>query len=77
LPGSPRAVRDSSPMRDRVLAATLAARAVLVVAIGYWRMFYAWRVGSTFRFVLHDMTILIAVLVVVLSVEGLFLRRSR
>jgi len=64
-------------MRGRVLATTLAAWAVLVVAIGYWRIFYAWRVGSTFRFVLHDMPILFAVLVVVLSTVGLLLRRSR
>jgi hypothetical protein len=59
------------------MLATLAAWAVLVVAIGYWRMFYAWRLGSTFQFFFLYMPILIAVLVVVLSVEGLFLRRGR
>jgi hypothetical protein len=64
-------------MRDRIMLATLAAWALLVVALCYWRMFYAWRLGSTFQFFFHYMPILIAVLVVVLSVEGLFLRRGR
>jgi hypothetical protein len=64
-------------MRDRVVLATLVAWVLLVVAIGYWRMFYAWRLGSTFQFFFHYMPILIAALVVVLLVEGLFLRRGR
>jgi len=59
------------------MLATLAAWALLVVAIGYWRMFYAWRLGSAFQFFFHYMPILIAVLIVVLSLEGLLLRRGR
>jgi len=64
-------------MRDRIVLATLAVWVLLVLAIGYWRMFYAWRLGNTIQFFFHYMPILIAVLLVLLLVEGLFLRRGR
>jgi hypothetical protein len=49
---------------------------VVAFALGYWRMFYAWRWGAAFIFFLQYMPVLVLILAVILLSEFLYLRRN-
>lgn len=57
--------------------ATTALWIVLVVVIGYWRMFYTWQLGSVAAFLFHYIPILILILIVLLSLEAGYFRWRR
>ena len=62
--------------QTRVLFATVGMWLVVAVALGYWRMFYAWRWGAAFIFFLQYMPVLVLSLAVILLSEFLYLRRN-
>jgi hypothetical protein len=61
--------------RTTVLLATVGLWVVVVLAVGYWRMFYAWRLGAAFLFFFQYIPVLSLILAVVLSSELLYFHR--
>ena len=62
--------------QTRVLFATVGMWLVVAVALGYWRMFYAWRWGAAIVFFFQYMPLLVLILAVILLSEFLYLRRD-
>ena len=52
--------------QTRVLFATVGMWLVVAVALGYWRMFYAWRWGAAIVFFFQYMPLLVLILAVIL-----------
>ena len=48
----------------------------VAVALGYWRMFYAWRFGAFYFFFFHYLPILLLILLIVLISEFLYFDRK-
>jgi len=62
--------------QTRVLFATVGMWLVVAVALGYWRMFYAWRWGAAIVFFFQYMPLLVLILAVILLSEFLYLSRN-
>jgi hypothetical protein len=61
---------------QRLLPITLAVWLLSVVALGSWRMFYAWHVGSVMTFFLRSLPLSILSLIVIVIIEILLFRRK-
>ena len=69
------AVANDSKMTLRtLLLITIGLWLIVVVALGYWRMFYAWHLGNAAIFFLHSLPLLVLGLLLILIVEALFSR---
>ena len=68
--------RVSKRMKFRTLLVTVVVWLLLVAALGYWRMFYAWRWGSFGVFFLEYMPALVLLLVVLVVFQSLYFRRQ-
>jgi hypothetical protein len=62
--------------RNTVFLTTIGLWVAVAVALGYWRMFYAWRWGAGFAFIVRYLPILVLILAVVLVVELLYFDRK-
>ena len=58
------------------LLTTLGLWILIVVAFGYWRMFYAWRWGSVWVFMFQYVPALTLSLAIVVLLELLYFRRK-
>jgi hypothetical protein len=56
------------------ITATVLVWLVVVVALGYWRMFYAWRWGNLLIFATQLFPRLVLILVAVLAAEYFYFR---
>ena len=63
-------------LRTSVFLATIGFWVAVVVALGYWRMFYAWHWGVSFVFFFRYLPILVLILVAVLVSEFWYLGRK-
>lgn len=61
--------------RTRLFLVTISLWVAVVVALGYWRMFYAWRLGAFYSFFVHYMPILGLVLLIVVISEFFYFDR--
>ena len=62
--------------RTSVFVATICLWVAVTVVLGYWRMFYAWRLGAFFVFLVRYLPILVLILAVVLISEFLYFDRK-
>jgi hypothetical protein len=62
--------------QSKVLFGTVGMWLIVAVALGYWRMFYAWRWGGAFIFFFQYIPVLVLILVIILLSEFLYLRRN-
>jgi hypothetical protein len=65
-------------MNSRILVflTTIGLWFAVTVALGYWRMFYAWRLGAFFVFFMRYLPILALILAVALISEFLYFNRK-
>jgi len=61
-------------MSLRTLLITIGFWLMVVVALGYWRMYYAWHLGNAVIFFLHSLPLLVLGLALILILETLFSR---
>jgi len=64
-------------MKNRITLVMFGAWVVLLVVVGYWRICYAWQMGNFFKFMFHDIPLLILALIMFLSVDWFLFRISR
>jgi ABC-type amino acid transport system permease subunit len=62
--------------RTNTLLATIGLWVAVVVALGYWRMSYAWQWGATYVFFFRYLPILVLILVLVLVSEMFYFGRK-
>jgi hypothetical protein len=60
---------------QRAQLVTVSLWLLLVVALGYWRMFYAWRLGSVIVFLSIYLPILALLLLIALLLQNLYFAR--
>jgi hypothetical protein len=61
-------------LQSRLLLITIAVWLLLVLALGYWRMVYAWKWGSFAVFFTQYVPLLGLSLIILLVVEMLYVR---
>jgi len=59
-----------------LLPITIGSWLLVVIALGYWRMFYAWRLGNAAIFFLHSLPLLVLGLLLIVILETLFFRSN-
>lgn len=47
---------------------------LMVIALGYWRMYHAWHWGNDLTFFFHSLPLLVLGLVLIVILETLFFR---
>jgi len=57
-----------------LLMITVALWLLLVMFLGYWRMFFAWHWGNAAIFFLHWLPVAVLALLVIVTLEVLFFR---
>jgi ABC-type amino acid transport system permease subunit len=62
--------------RTNTFLATIGLWIAVVVALGYWRMFYAWRWGAAYVFFFRYLPVLVLILVLVLVLEAFYFGRK-
>ena len=62
--------------RTRLFLVTIGLWVAVVIALGYWRMFYAWRLGAFYSFFVHYMPLLLLFLFIVVISESWYFDRK-
>jgi hypothetical protein len=57
-----------------LLVVTIGLWLMVVIVLGYWRMFYAWQWGNAAIFFFHTLPLLTLGLVLIVILEALFFR---
>lgn len=60
-----------------LLLITIALWLLFVDSVGYWRMFFAWHLGNGVIFFFHALPLAALILIVIVTLEVLFLRPRR
>ena len=57
-----------------LLPITIGLWLLAVIAVGYWRLFYAWHLGNGAIFFFHSLPLLVLSLLLIVILETLFFR---
>jgi len=57
-----------------LLLITIGLWLLLVSFLGYWRMFFAWRLGNSWTFLFHSLPLAALGLIVIVTLEVVFFR---
>ena len=60
-----------------LLLITIALWLLVVIFLGYWKMFFAWHWGNAAIFFLHSLPLAVLALLVIVTLEVLFFRARR